>query len=78
MPSAGRLRGGVSRKAKLLTEAPVKGGRNYDGSYHRPLRGADAAGGQTGVSPAARGGRHETRLLLERLEDPGYPDFASG
>jgi hypothetical protein len=31
LPSAGRLRGGVSRKAKLLTEAPVKGGRNYDG-----------------------------------------------
>ena len=31
LPSAGRLRGVVSRKAKLLTEAPVKGGRNYDG-----------------------------------------------
>ena len=31
MPGAGRLRKGVSRKAKLPTEAPVNGGRNYNG-----------------------------------------------
>lgn len=31
MPGAGRLRKRVSRKAKLATEAPVNGGRNYDG-----------------------------------------------
>ena len=27
----GRSRGSVSRKAKLRTQAPVNGGRNYDG-----------------------------------------------
>ncbi len=31
MPGAGKSRKGVSRKAKLATEAPVNGGRNYDG-----------------------------------------------
>jgi hypothetical protein len=31
LPNTGRLRGGVSRKAKLLTEAPVNGGPNYEG-----------------------------------------------
>jgi hypothetical protein len=31
VPSAGRLKGGVSRKATLRTEAPVNGGRNYNG-----------------------------------------------
>ena len=31
MLGAGRLRWGVSRKAKLTAEAPVNGGRNYDG-----------------------------------------------
>lgn len=31
LPSAGRLRKLVSRKAKLMTEAPVNGGRNYNG-----------------------------------------------
>ena len=31
LPSAGRLIGGVSRKAKLWIEAPVNGGRNYNG-----------------------------------------------
>ena len=31
MLGAGRLRKPVSRKAKLATEAPVNGGRNYDG-----------------------------------------------
>ena len=31
LPGAGRLRKRVSRKAKLATEAPVNGGRNYDG-----------------------------------------------
>ena len=31
LPSAGRLRKGVSRKTKLLTEALVNGGRNYNG-----------------------------------------------
>ena len=31
MPGAGRLIDGVSRKAKLLIEAPVNGGRNYNG-----------------------------------------------
>ncbi len=30
-PSAGRLRKLVSRKMKLATEAPVNGGRNYNG-----------------------------------------------
>ena len=31
LPGAGRLSDGVSRKAKLLIEAPVNGGRNYNG-----------------------------------------------
>jgi len=31
LPGAGRLIDGVSRKAKLLIEAPVNGGRNYNG-----------------------------------------------
>ena len=31
MPTVGRLRGGVRRKPKLLTEAPIKGGPNYEG-----------------------------------------------
>ena len=31
LPNTGRLRGEVSRKAKLLTEAPVNGGPNYEG-----------------------------------------------
>ena len=33
MPGAGRLRGGVSgsNPAKRRTEAPVNGGRNYNG-----------------------------------------------
>ena len=31
MPSAGRLKGEVRRKSKLRTEAPVNGGRNYNG-----------------------------------------------
>jgi hypothetical protein len=31
LPGAGRLKGGVSRKAKLWIEAPVNGGRNYNG-----------------------------------------------
>ena len=31
MLGAGRLRGRVSRKAKLITEAPVNGGPNYEG-----------------------------------------------
>ena len=31
MPNTGRLRGEVRRKAKLLTEAPVNGGPNYEG-----------------------------------------------
>ena len=31
LPGAGRLKKGVSRKAKLSTEAPVNGGRNYNG-----------------------------------------------
>ena len=31
LPNAGRLRGLVSRKAKLGIEAPVNGGRNYNG-----------------------------------------------
>jgi hypothetical protein len=31
LPNTGRLRGEVSRKAKLLTEAPVNGGPNYVG-----------------------------------------------
>ncbi len=30
-PGAGRLIDGVSRKAKLLIEAPANGGRNYNG-----------------------------------------------
>ena len=36
LPNTGRLRGEVSRKAKLLTEAPVNGGPNYEG---RALQG---------------------------------------
>ena len=31
LPGAGRLRGGVIRKKKLWIEAPVNGGRNYNG-----------------------------------------------
>ena len=31
LPGAGRLRGEVSRKVKLRDEAPVNGGRNYNG-----------------------------------------------
>ena len=31
MLGAGRLRGRVSLRVKLITEAPVNGGRNYDG-----------------------------------------------
>jgi len=31
LPGAGRLNDGVSREAKLLIEAPVNGGRNYNG-----------------------------------------------
>ena len=31
LPGAGRLNGKVSRKAKLRNEAPVNGGRNYNG-----------------------------------------------
>ncbi len=31
MLGAGRLRKPVNRKVKLATEAPVNGGRNYDG-----------------------------------------------
>src|SRR5688500_19508643 len=31
LPNAGRLRGVVSRKVKLRIEAPVNGGRNYNG-----------------------------------------------
>ena len=31
LPGAGRLRGAVSSNAKLLIEAPVNGGRNYNG-----------------------------------------------
>ena len=31
LPGAGRLRGEVSRKAKHWIEAPVNGGRNYNG-----------------------------------------------
>ncbi len=31
MPSAGRLRKLVSGNMKLATEAPVNGGRNYNG-----------------------------------------------
>ena len=31
LPGAGRLRGGVSREAKPRAEAPVNGGRNYNG-----------------------------------------------
>ena len=31
MLGAGRLRKRVKRKLKLATEAPVNGGRNYDG-----------------------------------------------
>jgi len=31
LPSAGRWRKLVIRKKKLTTEAPVNGGRNYDG-----------------------------------------------
>lgn len=31
LPNTGRLRGGVNRKVKLLTEAPVNGGPNYEG-----------------------------------------------
>ncbi len=31
MPGVGRLRKEVRRKAKLSTEAPINGGRNYDG-----------------------------------------------
>lgn len=31
MPGAGRLIDGVSGNAKLLIEAPVNGGRNYNG-----------------------------------------------
>ena len=31
LPGAGRLRGEVSRKTKLWIEAPVNGGRNYNG-----------------------------------------------
>ena len=31
LPGAGRLIDGVSGNAKLLIEAPVNGGRNYNG-----------------------------------------------
>jgi hypothetical protein len=31
LPGAGRLKGDVSRKAKHWIEAPVNGGRNYNG-----------------------------------------------
>ncbi len=31
MLGAGRLRGRVILREKLITEAPVNGGRNYDG-----------------------------------------------
>ena len=31
LPGAGRLRKLVSSNAKLVTEAPVNGGRNYNG-----------------------------------------------
>ena len=31
LPGAGRLRKEVNWKVKLLTEAPVNGGRNYNG-----------------------------------------------
>jgi hypothetical protein len=31
LPGAGRLRGGVIRKKTLWIEAPVNGGRNYNG-----------------------------------------------
>jgi len=31
LPGAGRLIDGVIRKEKLLIEAPVNGGRNYNG-----------------------------------------------
>ena len=31
MLGVGRLRKQVSRKVKLATEAPINGGRNYDG-----------------------------------------------
>ncbi len=31
LPGAGRLNDGVNRKMKLLIEAPVNGGRNYNG-----------------------------------------------
>ena len=31
LPGAGRLRGVVNRKMKQWTEAPVNGGRNYNG-----------------------------------------------
>ena len=31
LPGAGRLKGGVRRKSKLWIEAPVNGGRNYNG-----------------------------------------------
>ena len=31
LPGAGRLKGGVRRKLKLQIEAPVNGGRNYNG-----------------------------------------------
>ena len=31
MPGVGKLRKRVNRKAKPATEAPINGGRNYDG-----------------------------------------------
>ena len=31
LPGAGRLSGGVILRKKLLNEAPVNGGRNYNG-----------------------------------------------
>ncbi len=31
LPGVGKLRKRVSRKAKPATEAPINGGRNYDG-----------------------------------------------
>ena len=38
LPNTGRLRGPVSRKAKLVTEAPVNGGPNYEGLPGRSRR----------------------------------------
>ena len=72
LPSAGRLRGEVSRKAKLWIEALVNGGRNYNGPKVAKFLVGQVPTRMNGIIIWALS-RQQTRWNLITCEDAGYP-----